>query len=413
MKISSLINLSLKIILRNKRYIFYMLLNIICLSIFIITFTISLTYERKTNINLENNPLLKMVGVDLDYDETIANKKFTEEEKKEIIKKLLNIEHVTDVIYAGNTNGGGNLKEEHEDPNNIKIVILQPLAKNTTLPNQSYIKTLKLNEIIIPEKISFEYYDVLNEEGEQDKFIDGKSLIGKTITIYYDVYDCKNDKYVDRKYLDLKVVGTYDSTAIGFPRYYSFANVETIEQEVNVINITDVCRITDIYYLQVDKGKNINYVKRKIKELGYSVSRSFGPAFVVPELYNRYVYLMRTIAIMALLFLLVFRFVFCKKILNDNANNTFMLKIIGYTHQDIIKQETIKCVLIDIFSIVCIAIISYLAIIYYKTNYSNLVLIGFTVNYPYFILISLLVLLVVLDYIFNKILLKNKVFKND
>lgn len=413
MKISSILNMSIKNILRNKRYIFYTLLNIICLSIFIITFKISLTYENKINKNIDNNPLLKLISINFDYEEIVNNKKYTEEEKQEIIENILKIDHVNDAIYAGNTNGGGNLKEENEDPNNIKIVILQPLAKNMTLPNQSYTKPLKLNEIIIPEKISFEYYDELNEEGEQDKFIDGKTLIGKTIPIYYDIYDCKNDKYVDRKYLDLKVVGTYDSTATGYPRYYSFSNVKTIEQEVNVINITDQCKLSDIYYFQIDEAKNINYVEKKIKKLGYSVSKDFGPAFVVPELYNKYVNQMRTISMLALLFLLVFRFAFCKKILNDNTQNIFILKILGYNHKEIIKQETIKCALIDIFSMTCIAIISYLAIVYYKTNYSNLVLIGFMVNYPYLILIILLLLLIVLDYLFHRIILKNKVFKND
>lgn len=404
MKITDIINNSFKNIIRNKKYLFIFIANIICLCIFIVTLLISTTYKNKIYNGLENNPLANTISIDLDTKKN--GEKYSSEELNKILDKVNNINHVVDTFHQKYGWDGAIINEEKDES-----VVLWTLVNGFVLPDATYTKDLKLNEIIIPKKFYKKWYTNYDEVIEEE-IIDGDTLIGKEIPVFWEVLDCVKEEYVDKNELTLKVVGTYDSAKTGVRMFYSFANVDTIKQIVDnsKINITADYEVSDFYYVQVDNVKNVNAVKRKLKNMG--LSPDWGIMWVNSEYYNKYVYLMETISIISFIFLVLFKMLFIRKMVNDNRKVMFINILNGYKKKDIVLEESLKNILIDFISLLIISIILVFGIKYYNKNCINLVMDGLIPRYPIISMIVTFIWLIIIEFFFTRRIINKKLKDN-
>lgn len=404
MKITDIINNAFKNIIRNKKYLFIFIANIICLCVFIVTLLVSITYKNKINNSLNNNPLLNTISIYLDSKKN--GEKYSKEELNKILDKVNNINHVVYTFYQDYAWKGASIDTEKNDD-----IVLWALVNGFVLPDATYTKDLKLNEIIIPKKFYKKWYSNYDEVIEEE-IVDGDTLIGKEISVSWEVMDCVKEKYVDKKELTLKVVGTYDSEKTGVRMFYSFANIDTIKQIADnyLVNINDSCKLSDTYYVQVDNVKNINVVKRKIKNMG--LSPEWGIMWINSEYYNKYVYLMEIISIISFIFLVLFKILFIRKMINDNRKIMFINILNGYKKKNIVLEESIKNILIDFISLLIISIILVLGINYYNKNCINLVMDGLTPKYPMVNMIVTFIWLVVIEFFFTRRIINKKLKTN-
>lgn len=403
MKINDLMSNSLKNIIRNKNYLFIFTANIICIGLFLGTLLISTTYKNKIYNNFNNNPLMNTIGIMLDTDENGNN--YSEKEINDILDKVSNINNVKGYFHQAYTSSGGSI-----DKDSYEILEFYVLVDGIKLPDQTYKKDLGLNEIIIPKRFYKERYSNYGEVDE-DKIIDGDTLVGEEITLYYDVFDCQIEKVVDTKELKVKVVGTYDSSLTGFNMYHSFASLDTIKQikDNSLINITEDYETSNLYYIQVNNAKNVDKVKRKIKSMG--LTSYDGVVFVLNEYYNEYVYLMKTISAISFIFLIIFKILFIRKIVNDNKKIIFINTLNGYKKKDIILEEFMKNAVIDILSTLVISVFIIIAINYYNSNYINLIAAGYIAKFPVVSILLSIIIVFILEYITSQIIINKKINK--
>lgn len=397
MNFKDLLSISTKNLIRNKKYFFVFLINLICLTIFLFSIVIFITYKEKLSNNINNNPLMTTIGINF----SDRNEEISEEQINNVLNNIIQMKHVNGYFHQNYAHSGGYTNED-----NNEIVILEPLFKNN-LPDLSYKQDLEDGEIIIPQKFYNKYYSSIDEVNKEN-IIDGNSLIGKMLEISFDVFDCKTEKYVEKRKIKVKVVGTYDSSLTGLKMFYCFANLNTIKQiQDNVmINITDVYKTSDLYYIQIDNYNNIESIKQKIKKMGYSIDE--GLVSINSNYYNTYVYLMNFISIISLIFLIIIKILFINKIMNDNKKYIFINVLNGYELKYIIAEETIKNIIINLLSIITSTIMIAIAIKIYNNTCFELIEWGYYPKIPYFIIFSVLIIISIIDYYLIKIIIENK-----
>ena len=397
MKISDYIIQSISLLKRNPKYLFMLFVNISCLFVLILSLLISFSYQSSIKKFLVNNPLIRMVSVDFTDAAIDRGKEYTEEEKNKVLEEIKNIDHVTDLVHQNYTMSGGMINDD-----TFEALVLYPLLDGVSLPSSTYNEKLKKNEIIIPKKYFTKQYNWLDEEILNYDIIDGDSLVGKTITIHYDVWDCNKEETIDVINLDLKVVGTYDAVASGFLMYNAFTSVETTKYiaDTYLVNITPAYETNDMYYVQVDNYKNLNYVRNKIKDMGYAVGE--GPVSISREYYNTYVYTMYAISLASIFFCVALKYLFNKKMVNDNRKIIAVNMASGYSKFDIVILESIKNYIIDILSLIIVGIFIVLSINYYNNNMQNLIMHGYVAISPIPCFIFTILCLIIIEYIVNK-----------
>lgn len=367
MNLGDLLKYSITLIKRNPKFLFLLLINIICFFSFVVSITISSTYYRTIKSIYNYNNLVNMVSIDLSNNKN----------KDEVIEKLKQINHVSDIIhqkYFDMTPGINN------DSN--ASIWLYPLTKNTHLHSYSYSKLLEQDEIVIPENYYPYPYHETNIDLKNYKIVDGKSLIGKTITIKYSFFDYKKNKTIETKNLDLKVVGTYNQNYGGYSMGDCFVSISTLMflDKNSKINLSEN-QITDKYYLQVDKNSNINYVRKELKRQGF-VSEG-APVEVNEDNYNIFVYGILSISFASLLFCIFIKSLFIKKNINDNRKNLILNKIIGFENNDLISIELINYYIVDFISVFIVVILSIFLLNYYNTHMQSFIILGLIPKIPY------------------------------
>lgn len=407
MKISDYIIQSISLLKRNSKYLFMLFVNICCLFVLILSLLISFSYQSTIRNYLANNPLIRMVSIDFTDAAIDREKEYTDEEKGKVLEKIKKIAHVTDFVHQDYTMSGGMINDD-----TLETLALYPLLDGVKLPASTYNEKLKENEIIIPKQYYTKQYNWLDKEILDYDIIDGDTLIGKTITIHYDVWDCKKEEVIDVINLDLKVVGTYDAVSSGFLMYNAFTSAETTKHigDTYLVNKTPSYETNDMYYVQIDDYKNIKYVQNMIKEMGYSVGGA--PVSVSSEYYNTYVYTMYAISLASIFFCVILKYLFNRKMINDNRKIIAVNIASGYSKSDIIVLESIKNYIVDILSLIIVGIFILLSINYYNNNMQTLIMHGYIAISPIPYFIFTILCLIIIEYLINKNIINKLLKKN-
>ena len=257
---------------RNKRNIFLIILFLICF--ILVNFTIiyyqNHVYKINKSINDSIDGRTVMISPNMDNiktEEDAINYKYDYD-------KINSINYVI-ASFPSLISGGGydsSLKDDYYDGRiglkygSDKILTMDVIGRKMNEEER--------NVMICP--IKFYPSDYKDNEIENLKFIDGRTLIGKKIDVMYDLYE-KNAKgknvVVGQRKIPFEIIGVYDNELIYEGYDYCFAGGKQLYEMYNDY----LGRINPASYLAtssldviVNDVKNVNSVKSELNKLGYS-----------------------------------------------------------------------------------------------------------------------------------------------
>ena len=253
---------------RNKRNIFLIILFLICF--ILVNFTIiyyqNHVYKINKSINDSIDGRTVMISPNMDNiktEEDAINYKYDYD-------KINSINYVI-ASFPSLISGGGydsSLKDDYYDGRiglkygSDKILTMDVIGRKMSEEER--------NVMICPTKFFPMSYS--EEELEDAKFIDGRTLIGKKIDVMYNLYE-KNEKgknvVVGQRKIPFEIIGVYDNE-LAYEGYNTcFAGgkqlYEMYDDYLGKLNSYQLYSLDVI----VDNVKNVNSVKSELSKLGY------------------------------------------------------------------------------------------------------------------------------------------------
>ena len=253
---------------RNKRNIFLIILFLICF--ILVNFTIiyyqNHIYKLNKSINDSIDGRTIMISPnmnDINTEEDAINYKYDYD-------KINSINYVI-ASFPSLISGGGydsSLKDDYYDGRiglkygSDKILTMDVIGRKMSEEER--------NVMICPTKFFPMSYS--EEELEDAKFIDGRTLIGKKIDVMYNLYE-KNEKgknvVVGQRKIPFEIIGVYDNE-LAYEGYNTcFAGgkqlYEMYDDYLGKLNSYQLYSLDVI----VDNVKNVNSVKSELSKLGY------------------------------------------------------------------------------------------------------------------------------------------------
>ena len=256
---------------RNKRNIFLIILFLICF--ILVNFTIiyyqNHIYKLNKSINDSIDGRTIMISPnmnDINTEEDAINYKYDYD-------KINSINYVI-ASFPSHISGGGydsSLKDDYYDGRiglkygSDKILTMDVIGRKMSEEER--------NVMICP--IKFFPMSYSEEDLEDAKFINGKTLIGKKIDVMYDLYE-KNEKgknvVVGQRKIPFEIIGVYDNE-LAYEGYNTcFAGGKQLYEMYNDylgrINPPYTLSISSVDVI-VDNVKNVSSVKSELSKLGY------------------------------------------------------------------------------------------------------------------------------------------------
>ena len=254
---------------RNKRNIFLIILFFICF--ILVNFTIiyyqNHIYKINKSINDSIDGRTVMISPNMDNiktEEDAINYKYDYD-------KINNIDHVI-ASFPSLISGGGydsSLKDDYYDGRiglkygSDKILTMDVIGRKMNEEER--------NVMVCP--IKFYPSDYKDNEIENLKFIDGRTLIGKKIDVMYDLYE-KNEKgknvIVGQKKIPFEIIGVYDNE-LNYEEYNTcfVGGKQLYEMYDDYLGRLNSYQLYSIDVI-TDSAKNTSYVKGELNKLGYS-----------------------------------------------------------------------------------------------------------------------------------------------
>lgn len=255
---------------RNKKNIFLIILFLICF--ILVNFTIIYYQNHIYKLNKSINDSIEGRTIMINPKTSIIQN-MTDEEFNNYKYDYDKINSVNYVIasFPSRISGGGydtSLKDDYYDGRiglkygSDKILTMDVIGRKMSEEER--------NVMICPTKFFPMSYS--EEELEDAKFINGKTLIGKKIDVMYDLYE-KNEKgknvVVGQRKIPFEIIGVYDNE-LAYEGYNTcFAGgkqlYEMYDDYLGKLNSYQLYSLDVI----VDNVKNVNSVKSELSKLGY------------------------------------------------------------------------------------------------------------------------------------------------
>ena len=255
---------------RNKKNIFLIILFLICF--ILVNFTIIYYQNHIYKLNKSINDSIEGRTIMINPKTSIIQN-MTDEEFNNYKYDYDKINSVNYVIasFPSRISGGGydtSLKDDYYDGRiglkygSDKILTMDVIGRKMSEEER--------NVMICPTKFFPMSYS--EEELEDAKFIDGRTLIGKKIDVMYNLYE-KNEKgknvVVGQRKIPFEIIGVYDNE-LAYEGYNTcFAGgkqlYEMYDDYLGKLNSYQLYSLDVI----VDNVKNVNSVKSELSKLGY------------------------------------------------------------------------------------------------------------------------------------------------
>ena len=255
---------------RNKKNIFLIILFLICF--ILVNFTIIYYQNHIYKLNKSINDSIEGRTIMINPKTSIIQN-MTDEEFNNYKYDYDKINSVNYVIasFPSRISGGGydtSLKDDYYDGRiglkygSDKILTMDVIGRKMSEEER--------NVMICP--IKFFPMSYSEEDLEDAKFINGKTLIGKKIDVMYDLYE-KNEKgknvVVGQRKIPFEIIGVYDNE-LAYEGYNTcFAGgkqlYEMYDDYLGKLNSYQLYSLDVI----VDNVKNVNSVKSELSKLGY------------------------------------------------------------------------------------------------------------------------------------------------
>lgn len=125
---------------------------------------------------------------------------------------------------------------------------------------------------VVPKNFSMDRVDDLEKWNTKLEYIDGASLIGKTIEITYYTYHVLNNKYVtDQSFpYSFKVIGTYDNVRATTPAAFVILPYNDVKEIQQIVDVNTYPKPTPNeavpYFVMVDEIENVSVVEAKLQD---------------------------------------------------------------------------------------------------------------------------------------------------
>lgn len=268
MKISDYIFLAKKNLSRRKGSVISITILItIAVIISILSFSFTTSLQNSMDKAINKNISYRTIAV-------MGAKEYTLEDE---IKKIEEDENLSKVVDIKDYEGYVNLLELADDFDS-QMVCLMGTNKDLQ-PNVVKGRNFGDDEekvCIVPDKL---YTDYSSESYDKDKYIDGKSLIGKEITIEYYAFDYSNgdtnpikNKTFNEEYTVVGVYAPQESLMGGDVIFVKFSDLRRINQNVKDNTILDpkvrYSSNTTVMAI-VNDAENVDSSLKRIESLGY------------------------------------------------------------------------------------------------------------------------------------------------
>lgn len=418
MKGNSLKEISLKHLKRKENIVFGLIITLLIIILFVLITIInfSINYKKENN---QYNILARTFTV------TGENK------TKEELDSISNIPHVVVNVSEFYRNPFYQYAEDFDDGDMIGYLATKALILKDSLKIIDGRNIKSDNEMLIPTKF-YPYGELNNGENKihTDKMLNGKDLIGKTVTLYSDRNypekrpSMSNDEYneiweqwkANRQALTFTIVGTYDTAQQLEERNTVYVSMKAIDQLKNEtrgavagLDADGTERFTVLYYtdrmITVDDYKNLESVQEKLNSLGFQYNTVFQYDDKVLALI---IYLPLFISLIILIMTLILIKNFISKKFNNIRYELGLLKSLGFNNKHIIKIERDENLFITAICFISAFIIFTLTYIILKNTlpfFATAEFYSYTIKIPYIYLIMLSLFVLLYIFFLNKILI--------
>ena len=291
------------------------------------------------------------------------------------------------------------------------------------------------NEIVVPAK----FYPHGESDIDKNKILNGKNMIGKTITLYsekgyfyIEPSDKENTKnwYNNREKIDFEIVGTYDSEIGMYQRNTCFSTKKAIQnlKAEHVSSSWNTLPDGTVEYtpneygrmIIVDKFKNVQKVSDYLTEKNYE-------NFIVMSIDELEYGVLILIPLIISVIILIITFILIKSFINKKFQNNKeyfgLLKVLGYDNKNIKKIILHENILVVFLSII-LALFLYITLFVVINDMSSIITridyFSVTIRKPYLYILIATIIFTLYVYIINnklsnKFLLKsiNELLKDE
>ena len=419
MKGNSIIEISLKHLKRKENIIFGLIITLLIVILFVLITIInfSINYKKENN---QYNILARTF--------TVSGENKTKEE----LDSISNIPHIVVNVSEFYRNPCYQDVKEFDDGNLLGYIATKALILKNSLKIVDGRNIKTDNEMLIPTKFypHAELNSIDDNKVHTNKMLNGKDLIGKTITLYSErnypdkPLSMSDDEYnelweqwkANRKAITFTIVGTYDTKEQLDERNTVYVSMKALDQLKNEtrgstagLDADGTERYTTLYYTDrmiiVDDYKNLELVQEKLTDLGFQCNTVFG---YDEEVLTLIIYLPLFISLIILVMTLILIKNFISKKFNNICYELGLLKTLGFNNKHIIKIELYENLFITAICFIGAFIIFALTFLIIKNTlpfFASAEFYSITIKIPFIYLIMLS--LFVLAYIFflNKILI--------
>lgn len=382
---------------RNKKNIFLIILFLICF--ILVNFTIIYYQNHIYKLNKSINDSIEGRTIMINPKTSIIQN-MTDEEFNNYKYDYDKINSVNYVIasFPSRISGGGydtSLKDDYYDGRiglkygSDKILTMDVIGRKMSEEER--------NVMICPTKFFPMSYS--EEELEDAKFINGKTLIGKKIDVMYDLYE-KNEKgknvVVGQRKIPFEIIGVYDNE-LAYEGYNTcFAGgkqlYEMYDDYLGKLNSYQLFSLDVI----VDNVKNVNSVKSELSKLGYKT---------MPKVFIDYDELLQIemicigIIVITSILTLGISALYIKKYVIYSSYDIALLYALGYSKKKIEKIYFCNVLYVIGIGFVISNFISIIVSLFINTKSIIYCLLGTTI---------IGIVIILLNYLFIKKLLKRK-----
>ena len=335
--------------------------NIVLISMPLILFILSMSLMDSVNRFIEaeiiNNVLYRTLNIN--YSDTILS-------KDEVLNEVKKINYIIDAYPQAGVFGGDiiNVSKDlsRDNEGKFKNIGIQACGAYNTpkvISGRSFNKD-ESNVGLIPEKFYPNNDFDISWSKEKINFINGKDLIGESITITYNAYDhcdaAKQPKISKTFNYTFKIIGIYDAVKIGIEPYYVFipySDVASMQENVKRytagVSETVGFNITAV----VDKQNNVQKAISSLKSMGYD-------AYAIYQISGNIdmIYFIMMIGIIIGILILILAFIVISTTtvhsVKKRTRDIGILKAVGYTNKKITLIILFEMLLVSIISIVVI-----------------------------------------------------------
>ncbi len=393
-----LLKISFLYLIRRKNNKWFRLILFVCSFLLTLILIISFNLSKLIDKCINNQIGFRTISV-VNYNKTDRN---------QIMDELTGLDNVDDVFLSGRD-------EIYVTIDGTEKIVTLKRANIKTIPKVIYGRTINFenkNEIVCP----INFYPSENEYDIKTINVDNDELINSKIQINYSNYDKKN--LSNKNYIKTyEIVGLYQPSSTFDNLTTCYVNSNEVDEIANLFYGNDNqndpnIMVFESFWLIVDSTSNIESVKNKIEDMGYSYNG------INSSLDNNTIKIIKIIMVITLFIvintIIVITFAYVKKRIIKSNDEISLKKYIGYKKNTIIKIYAfemflnnfliyISSVLLSIIiTIICIKTIPFLAYINMLIDNIEINIPVFIINFAIIVIIPIIMIWLIINKIYNK-----------